>query len=90
MGGSGGGGHRCLPAALTGLATTQLDNGAGFSASPAGSYLGNPPTHRTSSPSWHSIRVRASTSKSRGIESNFRTTTTAAPSRPQHPERRGT
>lgn len=42
MGGSGGGGAISLPTALTGLATTQLDNGAGFSASPAGSYLGQP------------------------------------------------
>ncbi|HEY6340375.1 MAG TPA: hypothetical protein VIY49_02690 [Bryobacteraceae bacterium] len=42
MGGSGGGGAIVLPSALTGLATTQLDNGAGLSASPAGSYLSTP------------------------------------------------
>lgn len=42
MGGSGGGGAITLPTALAGLATTQLDNGAGFSASPAGSYLSTP------------------------------------------------
>jgi hypothetical protein len=42
MGGSGGGGAIVLPSALTGLATTQLDNGAGLSSSPAGSYLSTP------------------------------------------------
>lgn len=42
MGGSGGGGAIVLPSALTALATTQLDNGAGLSASPAGSYLSTP------------------------------------------------
>ena len=42
MGGSGGGGTVTLPSALTGLATTQLDNGAGLSSSPAGSYLSTP------------------------------------------------
>lgn len=42
MGGSAGGSAAVLPAALTGLATTQLDNGAGLSSSPAGSYLSTP------------------------------------------------
>ncbi len=42
MGGSGGGSAAVLPSALTGLAETQLDNGNGLSASPAGSYLNTP------------------------------------------------
>lgn len=42
MGGSAGGSAITLPSALTGLATTQLDNGAGLSSSPAGSYLSTP------------------------------------------------
>ena len=42
MGGSAGGSAAVLPSALTGLATTQLDNGAGLSSSPAGSYLATP------------------------------------------------
>ncbi len=42
MGGSGGGSTITLPANLTGLATTQFDNGAGLSSSPAGSYLSTP------------------------------------------------
>jgi hypothetical protein len=42
MGGSTGGSAIVLPSALTGLATTQLDNGAGLSVSPAGSYLATP------------------------------------------------
>jgi len=42
MGGSAGGSAAVLPSGLTGLATTQLDNGAGLSSSPAGSYLSTP------------------------------------------------
>jgi hypothetical protein len=79
MGGSAGGSAITLPTALAGLATTQLDNGAGFNASPAGSYLGQP----AYTPDF--IAKIAFDPSSRfhfditGIESNFRTTNTAAP-----------
>lgn len=79
MGGSAGGSAIVLPAALTGLATTQLDNGAGFSASPAGSYLGQPaytPDFIAKVAFDPSSRLHFDIT---GIESNFRTTTTAAP-----------
>jgi hypothetical protein len=42
MGGGSGGGAVVLPANLTGLSTTQLDNGAGLSSSPAGAYFATP------------------------------------------------
>jgi hypothetical protein len=79
MGGSGGGGQIVLPSALTGLVATQLDNGAGFSSSPAGSYLGQP----TLNPDF--IAKLAFDPSSRfhfevgGIVSDFKTASLAAP-----------
>ncbi len=79
MGGSGGGGQIVLPAALAGLVATQLDNGAGFSSSPAGSYLGQP----TLNPDF--IAKLAFDPSSRfhfevgGIVSDFKTASLAAP-----------
>ncbi|HEX4133137.1 MAG TPA: hypothetical protein VHY84_00845 [Bryobacteraceae bacterium] len=79
MGGSGGGGQIVLPTGLAGLVATQLDNGAGFSSSPAGSYLGQP----TLTPDF--IAKVAFDPSSRfhfeitGIESNFKTASLAAP-----------
>jgi hypothetical protein len=79
MGGSGGGGQVVLPTALAGLVATQLDNGAGFNATPAGSYLGQP----TLVPDF--IAKLAFDPSSRfhfevgGITSSFKTASLAAP-----------
>jgi len=79
MGGSGGGGQIVLPTALTGLVATQLDNGAGFSASPAGSYLGQP----TLNPDFIAKLAFDPTSRFHfevgGIVSTFKTASLAAP-----------
>ena len=45
-------------------AATQLDNGAGYQSARREAIWRSPPYSRTSSPSWHSIPARASTSKS--------------------------
>jgi len=79
MGGSGGGGQIVLPSALAGLVATQLDNGASFSATPPGSYLGQP----TLTPDF--IAKLAFDPSSRfhfevgGIVSTFKTASLAAP-----------
>lgn len=81
IGGSAGGSGITLPSALSGLAGTQLDNGQNISL---GGYLSEP----TVTPDFIAKLAIDPTSRFHfeigGVESNFKTTTTAAPFTTHH------